>query len=148
MNKTDDLGNFSAAAEEFGIGSGFYFSPVFNTYLALPEAQAIATIVVLCFFIFTTLIGNILVILSVFTYPPLKIPPNYFIVSLAAADITVAVLVLPLNVVVNVSGRFPFGPGICKMWLTADVLCCTASILNLCAIALDRYMVMHKVDLF
>ncbi|KAJ8937479.1 hypothetical protein NQ314_011869 [Rhamnusium bicolor] len=33
------------------------------------------------------------------------------------------------------------GPGIhlCKMWLTSDVLCCTASILNLCAIALDRF---------
>lgn len=32
-------------------------------------------------------------------------------------------------------------PGIhlCKMWLTSDVMCCTASILNLCAIALDRF---------
>ena len=31
----------------------------------------------------------------------------------------------------------------CKMWLTADVLCCTASILNLCAIALDRFYALH-----
>lgn len=31
----------------------------------------------------------------------------------------------------------------CKMWLTSDVLCCTASILHLCAIALDRFYALH-----
>ena len=36
-----------------------------------------------------------------------------------------------------------FGPMFCKIWLTSDVLCCTASILNLCAIALDRYYALH-----
>ena len=45
---------------------------------------------------------------------------------------------LPLNVAYSVLGRWVFGSTICKMWLTADVLCCTASILNLCAIAVDR----------
>lgn len=86
-----------------------------------------------------TIIGNTLVILSVFTYKPLRIVQNFFIVSLAVADLTVAILVLPFNVVNMIIGRWEFGINLCKMWLTSDVLCCTSSILNLCAIALDRY---------
>ena len=50
----------------------------------------------------------------------------------------VAITVLPLNVAYSVLGRWIFGSVTCKIWLTADVLCCTASILNLCAIAMDR----------
>ncbi|XP_059474720.1 tyramine receptor 1-like isoform X2 [Neocloeon triangulifer] len=86
-----------------------------------------------------TIVGNVLVILSVFTHKPLRIVQNFFIVSLAVADLTVAVLVLPLNVAYSLLGRWHLGITVCKMWLTSDVLCCTASILNLCAIALDRY---------
>ena len=53
----------------------------------------------------------------------------------------VAITVLPLNVAYSVLGKWVFGSITCKIWLTADVLCCTASILNLCAIALDRSVV-------
>lgn len=83
--------------------------------------------------------GNVLVILSVFNYRPLRIAQNFFIVSLAVADLTVAILVLPFNLMYYIGGKWIFGIYMCKMWLTSDVLCCTASILNLCAIALDRY---------
>ncbi len=41
-------------------------------------------------------------------------------------------------------GWWPLPDVVCKTWLTADVLCCTASILNLCAIALDRYQALHN----
>ena len=71
-------------------------------------------------------------------YTPLRITPNYFIVSLAAADLTVSLAVLPASVIYTVVGRWIFGSVICKMWLTSDVLCCTSYILHLCAIALDR----------
>ena len=54
---------------------------------------------------FSVLPGNVLVIISVFTYTPLKITPNFFIVSLAAADLTVSVCVLPFNVAYMVLGR-------------------------------------------
>ncbi|XP_030378570.1 tyramine/octopamine receptor [Scaptodrosophila lebanonensis] len=107
--------------------------------LAVPEWEALLTAVVLSVIIVLTIIGNILVILSVFTYKPLRIVQNFFIVSLAVADLTVALLVLPFNVAYSILGRWEFGIHLCKMWLTCDILCCTSSILNLCAIALDRY---------
>lgn len=107
--------------------------------LAVPQWEAILIIISLGCVIILTIVGNILVILSVFTYKPLRIVQNFFIVSLAVADLTVAILVLPFNVANMILGRWVFGIHMCKMWLTSDVLCCTSSILNLCAIALDRY---------
>ena len=79
-----------------------------------------------------------------FTYRPLRGVQNFYIVSLAVADLAVAVLVMPLNVANFVlDGRWAFGGVVCHVWLTADILTCTASILNLCAIALDRYRAIH-----
>lgn len=107
--------------------------------LAVPLWEALLTLIILGLIIIMTIVGNILVILSVFTYKPLRIVQNFFIVSLAVADLTVAILVLPLNVAYSLLGWWAFGKHVCTMWLTSDVMCCTASILNLCAIALDRY---------
>lgn len=106
---------------------------------AVPEWEALLIIITLSLIIILTVIGNILVILSVFTHKPLRIVQNFFIVSLAVADLTVAILVMPLNVAYSILGEWNFGMPLCKMWLTSDVMCCTASILNLCAIALDRF---------
>ena len=54
-----------------------------------------------------TLFGNSLVVLSVWREMSLRTATNYFIVSLAVADIMVAVLVMPLAVYVEViSARF------------------------------------------
>lgn len=117
----------------------YRYPSVIGIDLAVPQWQAIVLTIVLSFIIMLTIIGNILVILSVFTYKPLRIVQNFFIVSLAVADLTVAVLVLPFNVVNMIIGRWEFGIHLCKMWLTSDVLCCTSSILNLCVIAMDRY---------
>lgn len=53
------------------------------------------TIVIIC--------GNVLVCLSVYTENALKTTTNYFIVSLAVADLLLAILVLPLFVYAEVS---------------------------------------------
>ncbi|XP_050707120.1 probable G-protein coupled receptor No18 [Eriocheir sinensis] len=107
--------------------------------ITMPLWEIVLTVFSLSIIIIFIIVGNVLVILSVFTYRPLRIVQNFFIVSLAVADLTVAVFVLPFNVAYSIIGKWIFGIHLCEMWLTCDILCCTASILNLCAIALDRY---------
>lgn len=109
----------------------------------MPTVEAVSYSVVLSTLIAATIFGNVLVVLSVFTYAPLKTIPNFFVASLACADLAVAVLVMPFNVANFVQGRWSFGAVWCNAWLTFDILTCTASILHLCAIALDRYNAIH-----
>lgn len=72
---------------------------------ALSLWETSLTIITLTLIIVVTIIGNVLVILSVFTYKPLRIVQNFFIVSLAVADLTVAILVLPFNIIYWILGR-------------------------------------------
>jgi len=91
-----------------------------------------------------TVVGNILVVVAVFSYRPLKKVQNYFLVSLAASDLAVAIVVMPLHVVKFLAnGKWLLGVTMCQLFTTMDILLCTASILNLCAIALDRYFAIH-----
>ena len=70
----------------FSLGAppGHYYSGMFDTYFVMPEWEALITIASLSLTVLVTMVGNILVIISVFTHAPLKITPNFFIVSLAA----------------------------------------------------------------
>ncbi|ETE62492.1 5-hydroxytryptamine receptor 1A, partial [Ophiophagus hannah] len=51
----------------------------------------------------------------------------------------VSVLVLPMAALYQVLGKWTLGQAMCDLFIALDVLCCTSSILHLCAIALDRY---------
>uniref|UniRef100_A0A1I8BWZ1 G_PROTEIN_RECEP_F1_2 domain-containing protein n=1 Tax=Meloidogyne hapla TaxID=6305 RepID=A0A1I8BWZ1_MELHA len=85
-----------------------------------------------------------LLIIGITILGPLKKVQNYFIVSLAASDMLVALVVMPLHVVKFLAdGHWLLGVTICQLFTTADILLCTSSILNLCAIAIDRYRAIH-----
>lgn len=46
---------------------------------------------------------------------------------------------MPIAVLKEVTRSWMLGYIICDIWIMIDLLCCTASILHLVAIALDRY---------
>jgi len=96
--------------------------------------------------IICTIIGNIFVIYAIITDRVLRQVPNYLILSLAVADLLVACAVMPFSALYDVTGRWTLGSLFCEIWTLADVLCCTASILHLLAIALDRYWSVISVD--
>ncbi|KAG5450057.1 Octopamine receptor beta-1R [Clonorchis sinensis] len=86
-------------------------------------------------------LGNTLVVISVRRFPRLRSQFCFHILSgLAAADICVSVFVMPWSMVYLVLEYWPFGLVLCNMWMSSDVMCCTASILHLCLVAFDRYL--------
>uniref|UniRef100_A0A3B1J777 Dopamine receptor D4b n=1 Tax=Astyanax mexicanus TaxID=7994 RepID=A0A3B1J777_ASTMX len=85
--------------------------------------------------------GNLLVCVSVYQEKALKTTTNYFIVSLAVADLLLAVLVLPLFVYAEFQGGvWSLNMVVCDCLMAMDVMLCTASIFNLCAISIDRFI--------
>ncbi|GMR60868.1 hypothetical protein PMAYCL1PPCAC_31063 [Pristionchus mayeri] len=86
------------------------------------------------------LLGNLLVVAAIFYDRPLRRQPeNLFLVSLAISDLLVSILVMVFAAANDLMGEWTFGPAYCQFWICFDITCSTASILNLCAISLDRY---------
>ena len=115
-----------------------------GAFTHLPFAGKIGLGIFLGMIIFSSIAGNILVIIAILTERSLRKASNYFYVSLAVADTLVAVGVMTFALANDILGYWVFGPTYCNIWLCSDVMCSTASILNLCAISLDRYIHIRK----
>ncbi|XP_049809442.1 5-hydroxytryptamine receptor 1, partial [Schistocerca nitens] len=107
-------------------------------------AEAVLIALVLLCVIVGTVVGNVLVCVAVCLVRKLRRPCNYLLVSLAVSDLCVALLVMPMALLSEIFGVWSFGPVACDLWVSFDVLSCTASILNLCMISVDRYYAITK----
>ncbi|XP_029921071.1 alpha-1D adrenergic receptor [Myripristis murdjan] len=134
---------------------GIYFAETFNLSLLeqifpnssnttctnfTMDSQVVGVGVFLSVFILVAIVGNIFVILSVVCNKHLQTVTNFFIVNLAMADLLLSIIVLPFSASLEVLGCWVFGRVFCNIWAAVDVLCCTASILSLCIISIDRYI--------
>lgn len=96
---------------------------------------------VLSLFPVLTLIGNVLVIVAVFTHKRLRTITNVFVVSLSVADALVAILVMPFAVYLQINNnQWDLGPTICTIYTCFDVMSTTSSIMHLSCLAVDRYL--------
>lgn len=95
--------------------------------------------VTLALITFATTLSNAFVIATIYQSRKLHTPANFLIASLAVTDLLVSILVMPISALYTVSQTWTLGQVMCDIWLSSDITCCTASILHLCVIALDRY---------
>lgn len=110
-----------------------------------------ATVAALSFEILLALFGNGLVIVAFYRFHFLRIVTNFFVVSLAVADVLVASLSMPcwLFILVADIKNIPKGDQLSQTvlyysWQFIDILCSTASIVNLCMISIDRHMAINS----
>ncbi|XP_018404733.1 PREDICTED: alpha-2B adrenergic receptor [Cyphomyrmex costatus] len=113
-------------------GEGMY--PSGYTLPQIILASILATLLMI-----VIVVGNMLVIIAIATEKALKNIQNWFIASLAVADFFLGLVIMPFSLANEIMGYWIFGYWWCDIHSAMDVLLCTASIMNLCLISLDRF---------
>lgn len=115
--------------------TAFHFHLIFKIFSA--------TIMVIV--IIAALLGNLLVLYAFFSYHRLRSNvTNYYIASLALSDLLTAALVVPLELDQFIKDNvWTYGETVCQMWATMYLLAAPGSIINLCAVTLDRFIVLR-----
>ncbi|KAF7230926.1 muscarinic acetylcholine receptor M5b [Nothobranchius furzeri] len=104
---------------------------------SLWEVITIATVSAIVSLI--TIVGNVLVMLSFKVNSQLKTVNNYYLLSLAFADLIIGVLSMNLYTTYILMGYWSLGNIACDLWLAVDYVASNASVMNLLVISFDRY---------
>ena len=101
--------------------------------------SACALYVVMIAAIVMTMLGNLVVIISIAHFKQLHSPTNFLILSLATTDFLLSCVVMPFSMIRSIESCWYFGDLFCKVHSCCDIMLCTTSIFHLCFISVDRY---------
>ncbi|XP_069815751.1 histamine H3 receptor-like [Dendropsophus ebraccatus] len=87
-----------------------------------------------------TVLGNTLVILAFIIDKRLRTQSNFFLLNLAICDFFIGSFSIPVSASYILTGKWTSGDVLCKVWLIADNLMCTASVFNIVLISYDRFL--------
>ena len=105
-----------------------------STALKVIEAGAMIALNIL------SLLGSILVCLSVFKNSSLRTTTNLYIIALAVTDLIAATLVMPPGTGVLITGRWPFGEMVCQLHAFFSLFVVYVSPVTMGLTALNRYI--------
>lgn len=140
---TDVVASPVAAKEGIVPNTDKCFSSALAT-INLEDPRVLGSLVPLGIICLVVIAGNLMVMAAVKMTHKLRGATYQFIVSLAWADLTLGVVVLPFSAMYEVFSIWIFGKVWCTIWLAVDVWVCTASILHLVVISLDRYIAVTR----
>ncbi|XP_040286026.1 trace amine-associated receptor 3-like [Bufo bufo] len=86
-----------------------------------------------------TIFGNLGIIISISHFKELHSPTNFLILSMAATDFSLGLLIMPYSMVRSVERCWLFGKLFCKVHYSFDLMLSVISIFHLCCIAIDRF---------
>ncbi|XP_073673204.1 trace amine-associated receptor 13c-like [Garra rufa] len=86
-----------------------------------------------------TILGNLVVIISIAHFKQLQTPTNILVMSLALADLLLGLLLMPFSIINSVEGCWYYGDALCLLHSTFDLFLTSVSIFHLIFIAIDRH---------
>ena len=99
----------------------------------------------LCILIVLTVFGDVLVYAAFYFNSNLRTRTNAYFLSLVTADILLALFVMPLEAVLLwYYPYWPLGEIACNIWSSMFVALGSASVCNLCAIGIDRFLAISR----
>ena len=94
----------------------------------------------LCVVMTMSLLGNTMILNAVYRFRRLQTVTNVFILNLSITDLLLSLLAMPFTAISSVTVRWVFGDTMCNIQGVFNSLFCSASIITLTFVSLERFV--------